>query len=91
MTSRPASCGPLWSQVACNPPGAGPCHCLASPQRTGRVFAGLASLPPPFTAFCSATEYALIVVSIDDSPAPVDPLPPGTTAFDKVLIDVYAH
>ena len=62
MSSRTAacSCGQLRIQVAAEPRGVGICHCLACQQRTGSVFAALASFPAPFMVFGTATEYVRI-------------------------------
>ncbi len=59
MPSRTASCccGQLRIQVEGEPRGVGICHCLACQQRTGSVFATLASFSAPFKVFGSATEY----------------------------------
>lgn len=59
MTSRTASCscGQLRIQVEGEPRGVGICHCLACQQRTGSVFAALASFAAPFKVFGIATEY----------------------------------
>jgi hypothetical protein len=59
MTSRIAtcSCGQLSIVVDGEPRGVGVCHCLACQQRTGSVFAALASFDPPYEAFGEATEY----------------------------------
>jgi hypothetical protein len=62
MPSRTAacSCGQLRIQVGSEPRGVGICHCLACQQRTGSVFAALASFSAPFTVFGTATEYVRI-------------------------------
>ena len=62
MNSRTASCscGQLRIQVQGEPRGVGICHCLACQQRTGSVFAALASFPAPFEVFGTATEYTRI-------------------------------
>ncbi|MDB5978961.1 MAG: aldehyde-activating protein [Nevskia sp.] len=59
MSSRTASCfcGQLRIQVEGEPRGVGICHCLACQQRTGSVFAALASFSEPFKVFGTATEY----------------------------------
>lgn len=59
MSSRTASCacGQLRVQVEGDPLGVGVCHCLACQQRTGSVFAALASFATPFEMFGTATEY----------------------------------
>jgi len=59
MTSRTAtcSCHQLRIQVEGEPLGVGICHCLACQQRTGSVFAALASFAAPYTVFGTATEY----------------------------------
>ena len=50
MSFRTASCsyGQLRIQVEGEPRGVGICHCLACQQRTGSVFAALASFSAPF-------------------------------------------
>jgi hypothetical protein len=62
MTSRTASCvcGQLRIEVEGEPRGVGICHCLACQQRTGSVFAALASFAAPFKVFGTATEYVRI-------------------------------
>ena len=62
MPSRTASCscGQLRIQVEGEPQGVGLCHCLACQQRTGSVFAALASFSAPFKVFGTATEYIRI-------------------------------
>ena len=59
MSFRTASCtcGQLRIEVQGEPRGIGICHCLACQQRTGSVFAALASFAAPFKVFGSATEY----------------------------------
>jgi len=59
MSSRMASCscGQLRIHVQGEPRGIGLCHCLACQQRTGSVFAALASFAAPFTVSGTATEY----------------------------------
>ena len=59
MSSRTASCscGQLRIQVEGEPRGVGICHCLACQQRTGSVFAALASFSAPFKVRGTATEY----------------------------------
>ena len=59
MTSRTASCccGQLSIQVEGEPRGVGVCHCFACQQRTGSVFAALASFSAPYQVFGTATEY----------------------------------
>jgi hypothetical protein len=59
MPSRTASCscGQLRIQVEGEPRGVGLCHCLACQQRTGSVFAALASFSALFKVFGTATEY----------------------------------
>jgi hypothetical protein len=59
MSARTASCscGQLRIQVEGDPRGVGVCHCFACQQRTGSVFAALASFSAPFTVFGAATEY----------------------------------
>lgn len=62
MPSRTASCscGQLRIEVEGEPLGVGLCHCLACQQRTGSVFAALASFPAPFKVFGVATEYVRV-------------------------------
>lgn len=62
MSSRTASCscGQLRIQVEGEPRGVGMCHCLACQQRTGSVFATLASFSAPFKVFGTATQYARV-------------------------------
>ena len=59
MSRRTASCvcGQLRIEVQGEPLGVGVCHCLACQQRTGSVFAALASFATPFTVIGEATEY----------------------------------
>jgi hypothetical protein len=59
MTSRTASChcGQLRIEVDGEPRMVGVCHCLACQQRTGSVFAALASFAAPFKVYGKATEY----------------------------------
>jgi hypothetical protein len=59
MSSRTAacSCGQLRIRVHGEPRGVGICHCFACQQRTGSVFAALASFSAPFEVFGTATEY----------------------------------
>jgi hypothetical protein len=59
MTIRTASChcGQLQIQVHGEPRVVGICHCLACQQRTGSVFATLASFSEPFEVTGQATEY----------------------------------
>ena len=59
MISRTASCscGQLRIRVDGEPLGVGICHCLACQQRTGSVFATLASFAVPFEVCGTATEY----------------------------------
>jgi hypothetical protein len=51
------SCGQLRIEVQGEPTGTGICHCLACQQRTGSVFAALASFDAPYEVTGSATEY----------------------------------
>jgi hypothetical protein len=44
-------------EVHGEPRGVGVCHCLACQQRTGSVFAALASFAPPYEVFGTATNY----------------------------------
>jgi len=62
MSSRTASCccGQLSVQVEGEPRSVGVCHCLACQQRTGSVFAALASFATPFKVFGVATEYVRV-------------------------------
>src|SRR3569833_10247 len=62
MTTRTASCscGQLRIKVEGEPRGVGVCHCLACQQRTGSVFAALASFPAPFETSGKATEYVRV-------------------------------
>src|SRR5262245_43650902 len=62
MSSRTASCscGQLRIEVQREPCGIGVCHCLACQQRTGSVFAALASFPTPFKVSGAVTEYARV-------------------------------
>jgi hypothetical protein len=62
MSSRTASCscGQLRIQVDGEPRGVGICNCLACQQRTGSVFAALASFSVPFKVVGTATEYVRI-------------------------------
>jgi hypothetical protein len=59
MSHRTAtcSCGQLSIRVEGEPRGVGVCHCLACQQRTGSVFAALASFRAPFQVSGSSTEY----------------------------------
>jgi len=59
VSSRIASCccGQLRIEVESEPRGVGVCHCLACQQRTGSVFAALASFKAPFKVAGEATEY----------------------------------
>src|ERR1700756_30443 len=62
MSSRTASCscGQLRVEVEGEPQGVGICHCLACQQRTGSIFATLASFSTPFEVSGSATEYVRV-------------------------------
>lgn len=62
MSSRTASCscGQLRIQVDGEPLGVGVCHCLACQQRTGSVFAALASFAAPYKVDGKATEYVRV-------------------------------
>ena len=62
MSFRTASCscGQLRIQVHGEPRGVGLCHCLACQQRTGSVFAALASFSAPFEVFGTAIEYVRV-------------------------------
>ena len=59
MPSRTVSCHcrQLRIEVQGEPRGIGVCHCLACQQRTGSVFAALASFAAPYKVFGKATEY----------------------------------
>jgi hypothetical protein len=59
MSTRTASCtcGQLRIEVQGEPRGVGICHCLACQQRTGSVFAALASFAAPYKVTGTATEY----------------------------------
>ncbi|WP_114239716.1 GFA family protein [Dyella sp. C9] len=59
MVTRTASCGcgQLSIRVHGEPLGVGVCHCLACQQRTGSVFAALASFRAPYEVTGTATEY----------------------------------
>ncbi len=62
MSFRTASCscGQLRIEVHGEPRGVGLCHCLACQQRTGSVFAALASFSAPFEVFGTATAYVRV-------------------------------
>ena len=62
MASRTASCscGQLRIEVEGEPRGVGVCHCLACQQRTGSVFATLASFSAPYKVFGTATQYVRV-------------------------------
>jgi hypothetical protein len=62
MSSRTASCscGQLSIRVQGEPRGVGICHCLACQQRTGSVFAALASFSAPYEVTGKATEYVRV-------------------------------
>ena len=62
MSFRTASCScqRLRIQLEGEPRGVGICHCLACQQRTGSVFATLASFSAPFKVFGTATEYVRV-------------------------------
>jgi hypothetical protein len=59
MSTRTASCtcGQLRIEVQGEPRGVGICHCLACQQRTGSVFAALASFAAPYKVTGTGTEY----------------------------------
>jgi hypothetical protein len=57
MRTASCTCGQLRIDVQGEPLGVGICHCLACQQRTGSVFAALASFAAPFEVFGTATEY----------------------------------
>ncbi len=54
------SCGQLRITVHGEPRGVGVCHCLACQQRTGSVFAALASFAAPYEVDGAATEYVRV-------------------------------
>ena len=54
------SCGQLRVTVHGEPRGVGVCHCLACQQRTGSVFAALASFAAPYEVTGTATEYVRV-------------------------------
>jgi hypothetical protein len=62
MSSRTASCscGQLRIEVEGEPRGVGVCHCFACQQRTGSIFAAVASFTTPFKVFGTATEYVRV-------------------------------
>ena len=62
MATRTASCscGQLRIEVEGDPRGVGVCHCLACQQRTGSVFATLASFLAPYKVFGTATQYVRV-------------------------------
>jgi hypothetical protein len=62
MSSRTASCvcGQLRIRVEGEPLGVGICNCLACQQRTGSVFAALASFAAPYEVSGNATEYVRV-------------------------------
>jgi hypothetical protein len=57
MRTASCTCGQLRIDVPGEPLGVGICHCLACQQRTGSVFAALASFAAPFNVSGTATEY----------------------------------
>src|SRR5262245_32001803 len=59
MSSRTASCHykQLRIEVEGEPRFVGICHCLACQQRTGSVFATLASFSAPYKIFSKTTKY----------------------------------
>lgn len=59
MAKRTAACfcGQLQIEVQGEPLNVGVCHCLACQQRTGSVFASLASFQAPYRVFGDATEF----------------------------------
>lgn len=59
MSVRTASCtcGQLSIELQGEPLDVGVCHCLACQQRTGSVFATLASFAAPYKVVGSATEF----------------------------------
>jgi hypothetical protein len=62
MSSRIAacSCGQLRIEVEGDPQAIGICHCLACQQRTGSVFAALASFTAPYKVSGKASEYVRV-------------------------------
>jgi hypothetical protein len=62
MTSRTAACvcGQLSIEVEGDPRAVGVCHCLACQQRTGSVFAALASFAAPYKVVGEASEYVRV-------------------------------
>lgn len=62
MTTRTASCscGQLRIEVQGEPLQVGVCHCFGCQQRTGSVFATLASFRTPYTVHGNATEYVRV-------------------------------
>ncbi len=58
-TTRTAACGcgQLRIEVDGEPLGVGVCHCFACQQRTGSVFATVASFRTPYRVAGNATEY----------------------------------
>jgi hypothetical protein len=62
MSSRTACCccGQLRILVNGDPRGVGICSCLACQQRTGSVFAALASFSAPYKVSGTATEYVRV-------------------------------
>jgi hypothetical protein len=57
MRTASCCCGQLRIEVEGEPRGVGVCHCLACQQRTGSVFAALASFAAPYKVTGKATEY----------------------------------
>jgi hypothetical protein len=57
MRTASCSCGQLQIEVSGEPRGVGICHCFACQQRTGSVFAALASFKAPYKVSGTATEY----------------------------------
>ena len=61
LSERPlALAGNCAFKSKAKPRGVGICHCLACQQRTGSVFAALASFSAPFKVFGAATEYVRV-------------------------------
>jgi len=62
MSGKRASCvcGQLAIEVQGEPLGVGVCHCLACQQRTGSVFAALASFAAPYEVRGNATEFVRV-------------------------------
>ena len=57
LRTASCSCGQLRIEVEGEPLGVGICNCLSCQQRTGSVFAALASFRAPFKVTGTATEF----------------------------------